>query len=103
MTATVSIVAAMPLDTAARHARDHALVTASGWEAPHSGISAPIAGLQLREGRLALDDLAYMARRYDEEMQAGKKAKSTGAKIAHYELAHRYALRARDSRTNMQL
>jgi hypothetical protein len=44
------------------------------------------------------DELAYLHRRYDEEMRAAATAKSRDAKIAHLEMALRYAVRARNSR-----
>lgn len=50
-----------------------------------------------------LDELAYLDRRYDEEMQAAKDARITNAKISHFELAYRYAVRARDLRASIQL
>ena len=49
------------------------------------------------------NEAAYLTRRYDEEMQAGANAQSTQVKIAHFELAYRYALRARDMRASVQL
>jgi hypothetical protein len=54
-------------------------------------------------GPLALDDLAYLDRLYNAEMQAGEKAPSTDAKVAHYGLAYRCALRARELRASMRL
>ena len=50
-------------------------------------------------GETAPEELAYLDRRYDEEMKAARNAQSTPAKIAHFELAYRYAVRARDLRT----
>jgi hypothetical protein len=54
-------------------------------------------------GPLALDDLPYLDKLYDAEMQAGEKAQSTDAKVAHFELAYRCALRARDLRASLRL
>jgi hypothetical protein len=44
------------------------------------------------------DELSYLHRRYDEEMLAAAKAQSRDVKIAHFEMALRYALRAREAR-----
>ncbi|GAA3908561.1 hypothetical protein GCM10022276_28610 [Sphingomonas limnosediminicola] len=50
----------------------------------------------------SLDELTYTDRRYDEEMQAGRKAKNRRAKASHFELAYRYALRASELRAVVQ-
>ena len=53
--------------------------------------------------QMAVDELAYLDRRYGEEMRAGEEAQPAGAKTAHFELAYRYAVRARDLRASLQL
>lgn len=47
------------------------------------------------------DELAYLEERYSEEMAAGLNAQSKAAKVAHFELAYRYAVQARDLRPGL--
>jgi hypothetical protein len=44
------------------------------------------------------DELAYLHRRYEDEMVAARNARSRNARIAHLEMAVRYAVCARDGR-----